>query len=402
MRALLGLLLVVCCSWTASADEAWQASRHLWEDLLPDRGRVLHIAGGDINGDMKDDVVVTYDERSEHTMIALVTAGEEYIVAPFDERSAEFLTKSDVAAFEAMEVDAGLIHATMDFDPSRIARELVGFPELAPATFSMQYRAGAIRLVDVVTSGKVGAKTVWNRAHLFYDVDSGEIFYRYLNEREVVGEAGSYIIRRYTRTVAQRIDQLRLNGDTKKWYVIANPQRVRNGPVGVPVRYGFEGWESHKDLSGEYFAAHDEKHVYLLVAVTDDRFRQHFSGDMAVLGDHIELWFGDEAGNRYQIALSPGDFDSIHPEALLWYDADRAVRETPLSSVAIVSRKTEEGYIVEARIPARVFGKDSVRALTRFTLALSDSDYADQQESLLATSSLVWAQSESLGEIVWR
>lgn len=400
MKGILGAVLVLCLAWTANASEAWQTNRHLWEERLPDRANVALIAGGDINGDLRDDIVVTYRERSAHDMLALVSVGEEYAVAEFDALRGDFLRDSDFGAFERIEVRDGLITVYTEFDVARIDRRLSG---VTPTMVELRYVGDKLRPVGVVSTGEVRfGDNERATAHLFYDVERGEVFFRYLSTEERVGEARYYLQWRYSRTVANKVNGLNLNGDKNKWYLISKPQLLQNGPIGSPITHGFERWHDHRDLSAEYFLAHDEKHVYILVDVRDDVFRQNFSGDQSLRGDHVELWFGENTGARYQIALNPGDFDSIEPEAMLWYFRDGTESERPLKKVDVVSRRTEEGYRIEARIPVSVFGRYSTRVLPLFTLSVSDSDEEDRQEKLLSSSSLIWSQSWTLGRIIWR
>lgn len=193
-----------------------------------------------------------------------------------------------------------------------------------------------------------------------------------------------------------------VNASRDKWLLVARGHTLENAPLGSSISYGFERWVDHRDLSATFFVGYDADNIYILADVMDSIVRQNFTGDAVLRGDHVDLWFGDEEGHRFQIALLPGNFRDTEPESLLWFFKDRAVNNAPLKSVEVASRLTSRGYILEAKIPLFVMEKESVHELTKCTLAVSDSDDGDRQENLLATSSLIWGEPWSLGEIIRR
>lgn len=192
-----------------------------------------------------------------------------------------------------------------------------------------------------------------------------------------------------------------VNCDEDKWILKAGSNRVDSSWMKMEVTYGFEKWKNDFDLSVKYYVAHDEENIYILAKVSDDIFRQNFSGDKGLRGDHLELWFGDESGNKYQIALLPGNFAAVKGEAMQWYLGSRAVSNKKVVNAVVAGKKSDNGYIIEAKLPISSIGISSLRDITRFTLAVSDSDSADKQEKLMASSSLTWGYDRSMGEIIW-
>ena len=84
-----------------------------------------------------------------------------------------------------------------------------------------------------------------------------------------------------------------------------------------------------------------------------------------------------------------------------WYNKNKPVSNKKISGAEIKSKKTDNGYIIEAKIPFSEFGEPNLFNLTKFTFSVSDSDEADKQEKLLASSSLTWGDNWSIGEIIW-
>lgn len=380
---------------TVSAE--WQEHMDLWRHLI-DPQHVSVIAAGDLTGNGLQDIVVVHGLGSAQSLEALIREGDAFRLVSFDARSAEFLRPAHFAAIRSLSVVTGEIQAYLDYDIAELVPELSG---VQSTLLTFRYLDDAVTLTQLTSTGIVG-QTPEQRAHVFYDALKGEVFYRYLADTERVGDARSYYYRRYSRVAAGRLPYpITINASPDKWAFLGRSYGLQNVPLGAPINYGFNRWDDHKDLSAVYYAAWDDAAIYVLVEVTDDVFRQNLAGDALLRGDHIELWFGDDDDNRYQIALSPGNFADIAPESRLWFSGSRAVTNYPLPSITVASRRTSDGYCIEARIPVDVMGKTSVHQLTRFTLAVSDSDTADRQEKLLASSSLIWGQGRSLGEISW-
>lgn len=390
------MLVILFASGMVYGEEGWKTNKFKWEKLIPEQDKILRIDGGDINGDLKPDIVVVYNSATQRTMMALVTCGDDYIPVTYDLLSSDVIDKTELSRIKSIDIQDNTITATLDFNVNKLVSEFSG---VNPTVLKFKYLEDKIKLTDLVSTGKLsGGQT----AHLFYNVREGLIYYSYLAQQERVGGSMEYYYRHYSRVVAPAVKGLTIDCDPNKWLFIARPQQLKNTTVGHPVTYGFEKWSSEYDLSGKFYLAHDSGNIYILVHVTDDMVRQNLTGDASLRGDHIEVWFANDYGNRYQLGLSPGNFSSNPPEALLWFSKSTGVGGHKLREVQVKSKKTELGYILEARIPIAVLGGMALRDITKFTIVLSDSDHNDRQEKIMASSSLRWGDEDSLGEIVWK
>lgn len=398
-KLFLGLLflMVLLSAVNVCAEGNWQSNKHLWESLVPDKDNLRKIQGGDINGDLKDDIALFYNEKSTYTLLVLVSRGAGYALVPFEPLSADIFGKKWLSRVDSVGIENNVLSATVNFEINQLIPELNGVKETA---LRFVYSEDRIRLMEVVSTGSYADGS---NAHVFYNVQEGQIYFHYLAKAEKVGENNSYYFRSYSRVVAPRVKTaLPINGDGNKWVMLARPQWLTNNAIGNRITYGFDKWRSDKDLSGKYYVAHDEKNIYLYVQVIDDVVRQSFSGDKMLRGDHIELWFAKPSGEKYQIGLNPGDFGKILPEAVLWYSGYQAVNNQKLSNIEIKSRRIDGGYIMEARIPLGTLYATDWKEIPKFTMVLSDSDQSDRQEKIMASSSLTWSSEYSLGEILWK
>lgn len=374
----------------------WKTNKFKWEKLIPDREKVLKINGGDINGDLKPDIVVIYNNSTSRTMMALVTQGDDYMPVPYDKLGSDVIGKAELGRIKQLDIKDNTIVALLDFDVSKLVSQFSG---VKPTVLKFKYLEGKIKLTDLISTGTLFDEQT---AHLFYNVLEGQVFYTYLGKKERVGEPNKYYFHQYSRVVAPVSKTLPVDCDVNKWLFVARPQWLKNTANGYAVTYGFEKWRSEYDLSGKYYLASQPGAIQILIEVTDDVVRQNFVGDASLRGDHVEIWFADDYGSRYQLGLSPGNFGSNPPEALLWFAKSSSVAKHKLGEVVIKSRRTEQGYILEARIPMTVFGGMKLEDITKFSIVLSDSDSSDRQEKILASSSLRWGDEDSLGEIVWK
>ncbi|MEK7274243.1 MAG: sugar-binding protein [Candidatus Desantisbacteria bacterium] len=168
------------------------------------------------------------------------------------------------------------------------------------------------------------------------------------------------------------------------------------------ITYKPDNWQGKEDLSTKIMAQRDDENLYLALKVTDDKFVQQFSGDKMLKGDHVELWFGTERGT-YQFGLSPGNFNNLKPEAVLWMpNVSSDDKQKILKGVMVGSQKTETGYNMEVKIPLANIGVTKETYSVKFTLVVSDTDDAANpgQDSLLASSKLKWNKPETFGELV--
>ncbi|MEW6609803.1 MAG: DPP IV N-terminal domain-containing protein, partial [bacterium] len=122
------------------------------------------------------------------------------------------------------------------------------------------------------------------------------------------------------------------------------------------VIYKPSNWQGEEDLSALAMVQGDDKNLYLAIAVKDDNFVQPFTGDNILKGDHLEFWFETPKG-IYQFGLSPGDFEKIVPEVLVWLPKlSNQQKQDMLRGIKIASIKTKTGYNLEAKIPLANLG----------------------------------------------
>lgn len=394
MKKLVLIFIILTLNLTAA--ESWKNEKYLWEKKFDNLGAVEFITGGDINGDMKDDIVVIYGKSENNKIEAAVTVGSDYKKVELDERWLKYLGIDEFSQFKSIEIKDEKIYTKTMLNINSFIKEINGNSE---SMIVFDYSRDKLNIVDVVGSGKV--EFTEQTAQYFYNVKEGYVYYNYLEREQKIGESNSYYYRNYSRVVAPEVSSMTVNCDEDKWILKAGSNRVDSSWMKMEVTYGFEKWKNDFDLSVKYYVAHDEENIYILAKVSDDIFRQNFSGDKGLRGDHLELWFGDESGNKYQIALLPGNFAAVKGEAMQWYLGSRAVSNKKVVNAVVAGKKSDNGYIIEAKLPISSIGISSLRDITRFTLAVSDSDSADKQEKLMASSSLTWGYDRSMGEIIW-
>jgi hypothetical protein len=143
-------------------------------------------------------------------------------------------------------------------------------------------------------------------------------------------------------------------------------------------------WNGASDLSATFYLGWDAENLYIAIRRTDDIFVQVSWGRYMYQGDDVEIQLdADLAGDFYtttmstddfQIGLSPGNFDSLSPEAYRWHPR---YLESWLTNVDVAAVQTSEGYTLEAAIPWSVFDViPSTGNRYGFAMALSDNDIA--------------------------
>lgn len=163
-----------------------------------------------------------------------------------------------------------------------------------------------------------------------------------------------------------RDGDIKIDGNLDDWD-LSTPYEVSDEKY---VVYGGGAWKNSADLNYKFYTLWDEDALYIAIEVVDDKFVQEkTAGDMWE-GDHAELWLdtdlsGDlnEAVNSdddFQFGLSPGNFplqagagSNLPPEVYIWTPVlPDEVKYKELIQVGAC--KTQNGYIVEARIPKEV------------------------------------------------
>ncbi len=403
-------LSLFCLSAISFAGESWKNDKYLWEKLFDNRDNIESVVAGDINGDMKDDIAVIYNEESDERMKVAVTIGKEYKIVDMDKWIYKYIGTDKFKKFKAVEIRDGKIYVKSELNVNEFIKDMDGDRtkdgDIVASRYAdrdvlavFEYKNNKIQISDI--SGSAVLRDSEATAQYFYNVKDGYIYYNYLQKPEKIGEANSYYYKNYSRVIASKISEVEINCDEDKWVLKSNANKIDSSWKRLEVTYGFEKWKNDFDLSAKYYIGYDERNLYILAKVADDVFRQNLSGDKGLRGDHIELWFGDNYSNKYQLALLPGNFGNIKPEIMQWYNKNKPVSNKKISGAEIKSKKTDNGYIIEAKIPFSEFGEPNLFNLTKFTFSVSDSDEADKQEKLLASSSLTWGDNWSIGEIIW-
>ncbi len=150
-----------------------------------------------------------------------------------------------------------------------------------------------------------------------------------------------------------------IDGDLGDWIktdpVVLNQKRQ--------VVFGPGAWNGPEDYSITAYSMWDLYNLYLAFVVVDNVLVQEKVKQEMWEGDHIEFWLdvdllGDynEAMNSdddFQFGFAPGNFNNIEPEVFLF------IPEYPehfvLDNTEIAAKRTDDGYIIEVRIDARMF-----------------------------------------------
>lgn len=158
------------------------------------------------------------------------------------------------------------------------------------------------------------------------------------------------------------------------------------------LAYGRDDWEGGDDLSGKAWLGWTEEALYLYVEVRDDRLLQ-FEGQIDLWkGDHVETWIElTEGGDVFQIGLTPGDFGAMKPHAWVWYPKEwsEADREAAGAQIEVAARKTDEGYVLEAKIPVSALKGEPLKAQQCIAMSteIGDADHNDKHHETLLSSS---------------
>ncbi|NOZ72683.1 MAG: hypothetical protein GXP38_12365, partial [Chloroflexi bacterium] len=176
------------------------------------------------------------------------------------------------------------------------------------------------------------------------------------------------------------------------------------------VQAGVTNYTGVDDLAVEAWLAWDQQYLYLAVAVNDDQHVQELRSYDLFNGDEIELWldtdlagdFDDDRINSddFQIGFSPGNFNTIQPEAVIWYPTRRPDWN---SQIRIAAQPAGQGYRLEAAIPWSIFGIQA-RAGQVFGYAVTASDNdtpgsAAQETILMQTPGMTWGRPTTFSNL---
>ena len=155
------------------------------------------------------------------------------------------------------------------------------------------------------------------------------------------------------------------------------------------------------DLFGDAFFAYDGTFLYAIFLVADDGYYPYFGEDEFIfLGDAPQLLIDVHLNKDFeasqlndddiQIDLHPGfedDFELFSPYAALWSLDTRTARL--LDEIVMASRRTEDGYVVEAAIPWKSLGFTPAEGATlgiAASISDNDSPEEDAQQCMISSA----------------
>lgn len=182
-----------------------------------------------------------------------------------------------------------------------------------------------------------------------------------------------------------------IDGDPSDWELVPCAITLDKSHV----VWGQAQYKGEEDLSGTIRLSFDNNYLYLLAEVVDEAIKTASDKGMFV-SDHVELDFapvykdnanGPRQKNWRVLGFSPGTVESSgDPLVDMEAEATAAFPEgLDYSGVDVGSSITEDGYVLEARIPWKVLGvKGAVTPGLVFgvDVHVSDSDKDFQQEAM--------------------
>ncbi|MCK5802284.1 MAG: hypothetical protein KAI66_05600, partial [Lentisphaeria bacterium] len=183
--------------------------------------------------------------------------------------------------------------------------------------------------------------------------------------------------------------------------------------VGVPntivlkgtkqVTYGRDVWDGDTDLSAVIRLAWRPGQLAIAAEVTDDSFRQPYTGSDIWKGDHLNLWMDFMPGvdprrhmfgkGQFHVVVSPGNLAGNPPEIYVY----RPEGQNP-GPGKVAARRTKNGYVLEATIPIARLGmkRIAMHSDANFEVAISDADGDPaRQQTLITMGTDKWVYSRS-------
>lgn len=170
------------------------------------------------------------------------------------------------------------------------------------------------------------------------------------------------------------LGQFVLDGQLNEW-----------ASVGVPLtfaHFGADAWQGPQDLSGTGWLGWDDNNLLFAASVRDDTRVQTASSWEMFRGDSVELWIDADLqgdfdaavgdGDDWQFGFSPGDFQRLAPEGVVYIP----VRDASLNQqVGVEAKPAGDGYTLEARIPwSALRVRPQSGLVLGYTIDLSDND----------------------------
>ncbi len=157
-----------------------------------------------------------------------------------------------------------------------------------------------------------------------------------------------------------------------------------------------ENYTNAQDLSGTFSSSWDEDHFYFVIKVVDDIINQPYTSNQINKGDCIALAFDMDLEGDMQIPflndddflieISPGNFAEMGPESFVRWPSN-----APLRDAIIASKRTSDGYIIEASIPWDNFSgfKPADETVIGFTVSIMDTDNLLDEEGMHITELVI-------------
>ena len=190
-----------------------------------------------------------------------------------------------------------------------------------------------------------------------------------------------------------------IDGDRREWDALPGAMTVGD----ANLTWGRAQYRGEEDLSGTVMVCYDANYLYLLADVVDDKIVPT-DGKSIFSCDHVELTFapvyrdgmrGPRPADWRVIGFGPGSVE-LTGDPLSDFEPEAAGVFPPnldTSGIDVGASITEEGYVLEARIPWKVLGvKGPVKPGMVFGIDvhLSDSDNAAVQESMTSLNPVPW------------
>jgi len=182
-----------------------------------------------------------------------------------------------------------------------------------------------------------------------------------------------------------------VDGSISEWFTLPGGTEVSD----KDIKHGKKKWKGEDDLSGNFKLCWDKNYLYFMAEVIDDKFRYENVGKSLFNNDYIMLdidphWKpgvkGKFTNKQFLIALGAGNMENsgdplfdVLPEFYIYHPAKLKKK----ANIDVASQKTEDGYVIEARIPWTFLGVKAVQGMTiGLDLHLSDSDESNSQETM--------------------
>jgi len=221
--------------------------------------------------------------------------------------------------------------------------------------------------------------------------------------------APTVLVPRPNENQMHMVSDIVIDGKLDDWS--STPDVVLNDKSQVVYSLEPNSWDSPKDLSADIWRGWTADGLYFAFKVTDDVHIQPNTDANIWHGDHIELQFdtkleedfsdGSMSDDDYQIGIALGDYDSVPPTVVAWFNGPSPA--AVLDTIQIAYTTSEDGYILEVFIPKDALVGITLEENSTFGMSISPSDTDDAvqgQKVMLSTSSTrTYADPRTFGKI---